>query len=53
MSSDSRRTFCSAGTTHAPFPTTILKPSPAASPSGPWWARHPLMISASFGSATL
>src|SRR5919204_5143033 len=53
MSSDSRRTFCTPGTTNAPLPTTILKPSPAASPSGPWCARTPEMMSASFGSATL
>src|SRR5919204_2665288 len=53
MSSESRRTFCRPGTTNAPLPTTILKPRPAASPSGPWCARTPEMMSASFGSATL
>src|SRR5438477_9601708 len=53
MSSESRRAFWSPGTTMPPLPTTILKPRPAASPSGPWWARRPEMISASFGSATL
>src|SRR5437763_7207637 len=53
MSSDSLRTFWKPGSTYAPLPTTILKPRPAASPSGPWCARTPEMISASFGSATL
>src|SRR3954447_1594552 len=53
MSSERRRTFCSPGMIHAPLPTTILNPRPAASPSGPACARRPEMISASFGSATL
>src|SRR5919204_5133936 len=53
MSSESRRTFWRPGTTNAPLPTTILNPRPAASPSGPWCARRPEMIRASFGSATL
>src|SRR5262249_46546098 len=53
MSRDSRRTLWSPGITQAPLPTTILNPRPAASPSGPWWARSPEMINASFGSATL
>src|ERR671935_1979749 len=53
MSSESRRTFWKPGRTKAPLPTTILNPRPAASPSGPWCARRPEMIRASFGSATL
>src|SRR5581483_297061 len=53
MSSESRRAVCRPGMTSAPLPTTILNPSPAASPVGPEWAPQPEMISASFGSATL
>ncbi len=52
MSSESRLTFCRPGMVNAPFPTTILNPSPDASPA-PRWARIPEMIRASFGSATL
>src|SRR5438874_423204 len=53
MSRDRWRTFCSMGMVNAPLPTTILKPSPAASPSGPECARRPEIIRASLGSATL